>query len=153
MKSQQGSLQLKSELETLGAEIQKRRQPGSIIEDIIDCNDRTDEVTLHWRGRYGKKIWTLLKARAEKMMLEHMPTSEMHQSAKYIVTHFPELTHYLNDPWVHPTNNQVERILRSERTMLNNSKFRQSKKDVSPSTFSAPCSCVAQARKFHFSIT
>jgi len=100
----------------------------STIEDIIDCKDRTDEVTLHWRGRYGKKIWTLLKARAEKMMLEHMPTSEMHQSAKYIVTHFPELTHYLTDPWVHPTNNQVERILRSERTMLNNSKFRQSKK-------------------------
>jgi Transposase IS66 family len=100
----------------------------STIEDIIDCNDRTDEVTLHWRGRYGKKIWNLLKARAEKMMQEHMPTSELHQSAKYIVTHFTELTHYLNDPWVHPTNNQVERILRSERTMLNNSKFRQSKK-------------------------
>ena len=100
----------------------------STIEDIIDCNDRTDEVTLHWRGRYGTKIWTLLKARAEKMMLEHMPTSELHQSAKYIVTHFAELTHYLHDPWVHPTNNQVERILRSERTMLNNSKFRQSKK-------------------------
>ena len=100
----------------------------STIEDIIDCRDRTDEVTLHWRGRYGKKIWNLLKARAEKMMLEHMPTSELHQSAKYIVTHFAQLTHYLNDPWVHPTNNQVERILRSERTMLNNSKFRQSKK-------------------------
>jgi len=100
----------------------------STIEDIIDCGDRTDKVTLHWRGRFGKKIWDLLRARAEKMMLEHMPTSELHQSAKYIVTHFGELTHYLNDPWVHPTNNQVERILRSERTMLNNSKFRQSKK-------------------------
>ena len=100
----------------------------STIEDIIDCNNRTDEVTMHWRGRYGKKIWNLLKARAEKMMHEHMPTSELHQSAKYIVTHFAELTYYLQDPWVHPTNNQVERILRSERTMLNNSKFRQSKK-------------------------
>jgi hypothetical protein len=31
MKSQQGSIQLKSDLETLGAEIQKRRQPGSIL--------------------------------------------------------------------------------------------------------------------------
>jgi hypothetical protein len=100
----------------------------STIEDIIDCNDRTAETTLHWRGRYGRKIWHLLKARCEKMMREHMPTSEMHQSAKYIVTHFAELTHYLNDPWIPPTNNQVERILRSERTMLNNSKFRQSKK-------------------------
>jgi Transposase IS66 family len=100
----------------------------SALEDIIDCKERTAETTLHWRGRYGRKIWNVLKARCEKMMLEHMPTSEMHQSAKYIVTHFAELTHYLNDPWVPPTNNQVERILRSERTMLNNSKFRQSKK-------------------------
>ena len=31
MRAQQGSLQLKSELETLGAEIQKRRQPGSML--------------------------------------------------------------------------------------------------------------------------
>ncbi len=100
----------------------------SALEDIIDFKDRTDAVTLHWRGRYGTKIWLLLKARAEKMMLEHMPNSELHQSARYIVTHFAQLTYYLGDPWVHPTNNQVERILRSERTMLNNSKFRQSKK-------------------------
>ena len=100
----------------------------STIEDIIDCNDRTDEATFRWRGRYGRKIWNLLKARAEKMMQEHMPTSELHISAKYIVTHFAELTYYLDDPWIPPTNNQVERILRSERTMLNNSKFRQSKK-------------------------
>ncbi len=100
----------------------------SSVEDIIDIRDRTEEVTLYWREKYSAKIWRIIKARCEKMMLEHMPNSELHISAKYIVSHFSELTYYLTDDWVHATNNQVERILRSERTMLNNSKFRQSKK-------------------------
>ena len=56
-----------------------------------------------------------------------MPNSELHVAAKYVITHFKELTRYLTNSWLHPTNNQVERTLRSERTMLNNSKFRQSR--------------------------
>jgi Transposase IS66 family len=100
----------------------------SSIEDIIDCRGRTEEESQKWRGRYGLKIWQIIKARCEKMMTQYMPNSELHQSAQYVVNHFKELTHYLHEPWIGPTNNQVERILRSERTMLNNSKFRQSKR-------------------------
>ena len=37
------------------------------------------------------------------------------------------MTRYLYDSWLHPSNNEVERTLRSERIMLNNSKFRQSR--------------------------
>ena len=99
----------------------------STVEDIIDCNGRTEEVSQYWRGRFGLKIWNIIKARCEKMLGEHMPSSELHVAAKYVITHFTELTRYLTNSWLHPTNNQVERTLRSERTMLNNSKFRQSR--------------------------
>lgn len=100
----------------------------SMVEDIIDCRERTEETTNYWRGKYGRKIWNLLRARCEKMMQEHMPNSELHSAAQYLVKNFEKLTYYLTDSWVSPTNNLVERILRAERMMLNNSKFRQSKK-------------------------
>jgi Transposase IS66 family len=99
----------------------------SVVEDIIDCIGRTEEVSNYWRGRYGQKIWNILKSHCEKIREQHMPTSELHIAAKYIITHFTELTCYLSNSWLHPTNNQCERTLRSERIMLNNSKFRQSR--------------------------
>ena len=99
----------------------------SMVEDIIDCKDRTEETTNYWRGKYSRKIWNLMRSRCEKMMEEHMPNSELHGAAQYLVRNFEKLTYYLTDSWVNPTNNLVERILRAERTMLNNSKFRQSK--------------------------
>ena len=99
----------------------------TLVEDLIDCHDRTEDASQYWRGRWGLKIWTIMRTRCEKMMTQHMPNSELHLAAQYIVKHFEKLTYYLKDSWVHPTNNQVERILRTERVMLNNSKFRQSR--------------------------
>jgi hypothetical protein len=78
----------------------------SSIEDIIDCRGRTEEESQKWRGRYGLKIWQIIKARCEKMMTQYMPNSELHQSAQYVVNHFKELTHYLHEPWIGPTNLQ-----------------------------------------------
>ena len=99
----------------------------SVIEDIIDCTGRTEDVSAYWRGRFGQRIWNILKKRCENMLGEHMPSSELYLAAKYVITHFTALTRYLHNPWLNPTNNQVERTLRAERTMLNNSKFRQSR--------------------------
>ena len=70
----------------------------STVEDVIDCYGRTEEVSQYWRGRFGQKIWNIIKARCEKMLGEHLPTSELHVAAKYVVTHFTELTYYLKHP-------------------------------------------------------
>ena len=99
----------------------------SVVEDIIDIHERTEEQTLYWRKKYALKIWNILKRRAEIMIRQHMPSSDLHKAANYIINNFGELTRYLYDSWLHPTNNQLERTLRTERTMLNNSKFRQSR--------------------------
>jgi len=68
------------------------------IEDTIDRLGRTEKVIQYWRGRFGQKIWNIIKARCEKMLGEHLPTSELHVAAKYVVTHFTELTYYLKHP-------------------------------------------------------
>ena len=99
----------------------------SVVEDIIDIHERTEEGTLYWRKKFALKIWNILKRRAEIMIQQHMPSSDLHKAANYIIKNFEELTRYLYDSWLHSTNNQVERTLRSERIMLNNSKFRQSR--------------------------
>ena len=61
------------------------------------------------------------------MIQQQMPNNDLHRAANYILKNFEVLTRYLYDSWLHPTNNQLERTLRSERVMLNNSKFRQSR--------------------------
>lgn len=99
----------------------------SNIEDIIDIHERTEEVTLYWRQKYALKIWNILKRRCELMIQQQMPNNDLHRAANYILKNFEVLTRYLYDSWLHPTNNQLERTLRSERVMLNNSKFRQSR--------------------------
>ena len=99
----------------------------SHVEDIIDIHERTEEATLYWRQKYALKIWNILKRRAEIMIQQHMPNSDLYRAANYIIKNFGELTRYLYDSWLHPTNNQLERTLRTERIMLNNSKFRQSR--------------------------
>ena len=62
------------------------------------------------------------------MKNEFAPTSDMGKAAAYISTNFEKLTQYLNDPRIRPDNNQAERLLRYEKIMHDNSKFRVTKR-------------------------
>jgi transposase len=56
------------------------------------------------------------------------PGSELHGAAQYVITHFAELTLYLEYPELEYTNNGIERALRIEKLMILASKFRKTKR-------------------------
>jgi len=51
-------------------------------------------------------------------------TSKLYGACAYIVKHLSELTAYINDPHLSWTNNLSERLLRAEKMLLVNCKFR-----------------------------
>jgi hypothetical protein len=62
------------------------------------------------------------------MLGEFAPRSPMYVAASYVVNHFEKLTRYLENPKLRPDNNHAERLLRSEKSMLDSSRFRVTKK-------------------------
>jgi hypothetical protein len=108
------------------------------LERLIDVRGRTPEVTLRLRQRYGRKIWELIKVRAQAALtggeisggraIRWPPKTALHLAANYIIDHYPELTRYLDDPRLEFTNNARERGLRAEVYMLLASKFRKTRR-------------------------
>ena len=104
------------------------------MEKRIDERGRTLRRTLFYRQKYGKMIWekiiklskSVLNARSLSECSDHYlwpPSSKFGIACKYVVKHFSELTVYLANPRIPPTNNKMERLLRPEKLFLNNSKF------------------------------
>jgi hypothetical protein len=112
------------------------------LEKRIDFEGRTVERILRIRGRYGRMIWQALRNRCLAAMTGTRPTRTtdskcsiqtwppdhpLYTAAQYLVNHFDELTRYLNNPYLEPTNNGRERGLRIEKCMLSSSKFRKTR--------------------------
>ena len=73
-------------------------------------------------------LWEEIKAHCVSMQSEFAPNSDLGKAAGYILNNFGKLTHYLGDPRLRPDNNLAERLLRYEKIMQDNSKFRVTKK-------------------------
>ena len=115
----------------------------SQIESRIDSRGRTKATVLKLRGRYAKWVWEALKNRCiaattgeilgratyRKNCGPHIwpPSTELHTACRYVIKHFEELTRYLTNPYLHYTNNGIERALRIEKCMLSSSKFRKTR--------------------------
>ena len=115
----------------------------SQIEIRIDNRGRTKETVLKLRGRYAKWVWQALKNRCIAATTGEIlgratyrkdckpqiwpPSTELHTACRYLIKHFEELTRYLENPYLHYTNNGIERALRIEKCMLSGSKFRKTR--------------------------
>ena len=85
-----------------------------------------DEKALYYRAKYSQKAWEILLNRAKTAMANEPQSSNLYKSAKYIVNGYDKLTLYLKHPSMPADNNLVERLLRDEKLIQNNSKFRVS---------------------------
>jgi hypothetical protein len=105
-----------------------------LLFDKIFDSDRDARETgdfhqvLHARKNEQAPLWEKIKIHCNEMKNEFAPTSDMGKAAAYISTNFEKLTQYLNDPRIRPDNNQAERLLRYEKIMHDNSKFRVTKR-------------------------
>jgi len=112
------------------------------LEKRIDFEGRTIERILKIRRRYGRMIWQALRNRCLAAMNGTRPTPTtdprcsiqtwppdhpLYDAAQYLVNHYEELTRYLDNPYLEPSNNGRERGLRIEKCMLSSSKFRKTR--------------------------
>jgi hypothetical protein len=115
----------------------------SQIETRIDNRGRTKATVLKLRGRYARWVWQALHNRCVAVTTGEIPGratyrkdcgpdiwppgTDLHRAAMYVINHFEELTRYLDNPYLHYTNNGSERALRIEKCMLSGSKFRKTR--------------------------
>ena len=104
------------------------------IERIIEMKAGTEDITLRYRKKFAKKVWDIilrecelvLKGDAKSKGGRWPPGSKIYKCCEYIKNHFKELTEYLENAKLSLGNNLSERLLRPEKLMTNNAKFRKS---------------------------
>jgi hypothetical protein len=94
-----------------------------------DARDTKDQQKIRIsRQTKQKENWEKIKKHCLAMPDAIPPNHPLVTAANYIINHYEKLTKYLNDPNLMPDNNHAERLLRYEKSMLDNSKFRVSRK-------------------------
>ncbi len=104
-----------------------------LFDKIFDSDRDTREggkfkEILEARNEVQLPLWSEIKTICQTMQGEFAPKTDMRKAADYVVNNFEKLTLYLSNPRIRPDNNLAERLLRYEKTMLDNSKFRVSKR-------------------------
>jgi hypothetical protein len=98
----------------------------SIHEQQLDAIGRNRDNVLAVRQNDSREIWDDIRSLAEKFATTWSNSTKLGSGARYITNHFAELTAYLDDPRLEPTNNLRERMLRTEKLIEGSSMFRQS---------------------------
>jgi hypothetical protein len=104
-----------------------------LFDKIFDSDSDAREIgdfrhMLKARKTEQAPLWQEIKTHCEAMKEMFAPNSDMGKAASYILNNFGKLTHYLEDPRLRPDNNLSERLLRYEKIMHDNSKFRVTKR-------------------------
>ena len=100
-----------------------------IADSDRDARETNNEKSiLLARQEIQKPLWEEILTFAQEIQDRFAPNSDFAKAGDYIVNNFKELTYYLSDPLTKPDNNLAERLLRYEKIMLDNSKFRVTKK-------------------------
>jgi hypothetical protein len=106
------------------------------IEALIKRGPLTTQRILHYRQRYGTKVWTLMKAVAQAVLDgERHPWADnqiwkkddkLYEACAYLIRHYDELTFYLGHAQACADNNLSEQGLRGEKLIESAAYFRKS---------------------------
>lgn len=98
----------------------------AIHEQRLDVHGRNRANVLAVRQNESRDLWEEIREVATEMTERWSPATKLGTAARYIIKHYDELTAYLDDPRLEPTNNLRERMLRTEKLIEGSSRFRQS---------------------------
>jgi hypothetical protein len=97
----------------------------AIHEDQLDEFGRNRDNVLAVRGTESRELWNDILVLAKKMANWWSKATNLGAAARYIINHFDELTAYLDDPRLEPSNTMRERMLRTEKLIEGSSMFRK----------------------------
>jgi len=97
----------------------------AIHEDQLDEFGRNRDNVLAVRGTESRELWNDILELAKKMANWWSKATSLGAAARYIINHFEELTAYLDDPRLEPSNTLRERMLRTEKLIEGSSMFRK----------------------------
>ncbi|MBI4771228.1 MAG: transposase [Chloroflexi bacterium] len=98
----------------------------AMIEERLDVVGRNKVNVLAVRRNDGREFWEEILALAKDIAEVWAPATKLGTAARYIITHYSKLTAYLDDPYLEPSNNLRERMLRLEKLIEGASMFRKS---------------------------
>jgi hypothetical protein len=98
----------------------------AIHEERLDVHGRNRQNVLAVRQAESRRLWDQIRELAVKMKAKWSKATKLGTGARYILKHFDQLTAYLDDPRLEPTNNLRERMLRMEKLIESSSMFRRS---------------------------
>ena len=98
----------------------------AIHEDQLDVWGRNEKNVLAVRGAESREQWTRILDYANTMTLQWSKGTTLGAAARYVINHFEELTAYLDDPRLEPSNTLRERMLRTEKLIEGSALFRKS---------------------------
>ena len=94
-------------------------------EERLDVHGRNRDNVLAVRQVDSRGLWEDIRELATLMERKWSQGTKLGTAARYILNHYEELTAYLDDPRLEPTNNLRERMLRTEKLIESSSMFRR----------------------------
>ena len=98
----------------------------AMYEQLLDEYGRNRQNVLAVRRSECRELWNDILEFAKEMAAHWSKASKLGAGSRYIIKHFKELTAYLDDPRLEPSNNLRERMLRMEKLIEGSSMFRKS---------------------------
>jgi hypothetical protein len=97
----------------------------AIHEDQLDVYGRNEKNVLAVRGAESREMWDGILDYANTMAQQWSKATNLGVAARYVINHFEELTAYLDDARLEPSNTQRERMLRTEKLIEGSALFRK----------------------------
>lgn len=97
----------------------------AIHEQQLDVFGRNPKNVLAVRQNESRELWEKIREYANDMSDRWSKATNLGAGARYVINHFEELTAYLDDPRLEPSNTPRERMLRTEKLIEGSSMFRK----------------------------
>ena len=97
----------------------------AIHEQQLDVFGRNPKNVLAVRQNESRELWEKIREYANDMVNWWSKATNLGIGARYVISHFKELTAYLDDPRLEPSNTPRERMLRTEKLIEGSSMFRK----------------------------
>jgi hypothetical protein len=98
----------------------------AIHEQQLDVFGRNPKNVLAVRQNESRELWEQIREFANDMAERWSKATNLGAGARYVINHFEQLTAYLDDPRLEPSNTPRERMLRTEKLIEGSSMFRKS---------------------------
>jgi hypothetical protein len=94
-------------------------------EQQLDVFGRNPKNVLAVRQNDSRALWEQIREFANDMAERWSKATNLGAGARYVINHFEQLTAYLDDPRLEPSNTPRERMLRTEKLIEGSSLFRK----------------------------